>query len=248
LSRKTSNQSTIDSFAFQPGRVIGNKYVVDSFIGGGWEGEVYKVIEKRTDIPRAAKVFYPQRNQRDKAVKFYAKKLDRLRKCPMVIQYHHSEVIRFRKTDITCLISEFVEGELLSKFLQRQPKSRLGAFEALHLMHAFATGLEQIHAVGEYHGDIHDENILVERRGIDFDIKVVDFYHWGAPSKATIREDVIQSIRILYDAIGGAAHYKHQPVELKQVCCGLRRDLITRKFPTARHLREHLESFPWTSR
>ena len=248
MSRSTSINSSVDSFGFQPGRIIGNKYVVESFIGGGWEGEVYKVIEKRTDIPRAAKVFYPQRNQRDKAVQFYAKKLDRLRKCPMVIQYHHSEVIRFRKMDVTCLISEFVEGELLSKFLQRQPQKRLGPFEALHLIHAFAVGLEQIHSAGEYHGDIHDENILVERRGIDFDIKVVDFYHWGASTKATIREDVIQTIRILYDAVGGQRRYKIQPPELKQVCCGLRRDLIARKFPTARHLREYLESFPWTSR
>lgn len=248
MPRTSTTGATLDSFNLQPGRLIGNKYVVESFIGGGWEGEVYKVIEKRTDIPRAAKLFYPQRNQRDKAVKFYAKKLDVLRKCPMVIQYHHSEVIRFRKMDVTCLISEFVEGELLSSFFSRQPKKRMSLFEALHLMHAFATGLEQIHAVGEYHGDIHDENILVERRGIDFDIKLVDFYHWGAPSKATLREDVIQTIRILYDALGGQPRYQYQPPELKYICCGLRRDLITKRFPTARHLREHLESFTWTSR
>lgn len=248
MTTKNKNAAEISAFNFQPGRLIGNKYVVDSFIGGGWEGEVYKVVERTTGITRAAKIFYPQRNERDRAVKFYATKLNRLRKCPMVIQYHHSEVISFRKTSVTCLISEFVEGELLFHFLKRQPGGRLDAFQALHLLHSFAVGLEQIHRVREYHGDIHDENILVERRGIDFEIKLVDFYHWGAPNAATIREDVIQLVRVLYDAVGGKAQYGKQPPEIKAVCCGLRRDLISQRFPTARHLREHLETFAWTSR
>jgi len=238
----------IDAFNFPPGRVIGGKYVVEAFIGGGWEGEVYRVTERKTGIPRAAKVFYPQRNARDKAVKFYAQKLNRLRKCPMIIQYHHSEVIRFRKTDVTCLISEFVEGELLSKFLARQPGKRLGAFEALHLLHATARGLEQLHQLKEYHGDIHDENILVERRGIDFEVKMVDFYHWGRTTAAALREDIIQLMQVLYDMVGGKRHYTTQPPEIRAICCGLRRDLIAKKFPTARHLREHLETFAWTSR
>lgn len=241
----TANEIT--GFNLSPGRVIGGKYVVDSFIGGGWEGEVYKVIERRTGIQRAAKLFFPQRNQRDRAVKFYANKLNRLRNCSIVIQYHHSEVLRFKKGHVTCLISEFVEGELLTTFLARQPNKRLDTFQALHLLHALALGLEQIHKVREYHGDIHDENILIERKGIDFDIKLVDFYHWGAASAAAIREDVIQLVRVLYDAVGGKEQYRSQPPELKAVCCGLRRDLISRRFPSARQLREYLETFQWTS-
>ncbi|MCA9254613.1 MAG: protein kinase, partial [Phycisphaerales bacterium] len=245
--RQMTTTNEITGFHLPPGRVIGGKYVVDSFIGGGWEGEVYKVIERRTGIQRAAKLFFPQRNQRDRAVKFYATKLNRLRNCPIVIQYHHSEVLRFKKANVTCLISEFVEGELLTQFLARQPNQRLDTFQALHLLHALALGLEQIHKVREYHGDIHDENILIERKGIDFDIKLVDFYHWGAASAAAIREDVIQLVRVLYDAVGGKEHYRNQPPELKAVCCGLRRDLISKRFPSARQLREYLETFTWTS-
>ncbi len=237
----------VDSFDLQPGRLIGGKYVVESFIGGGWEGEVYKVVERKTGIRRAAKLFFPQRNAGDRAVKFYARKLNRLRKCSIVIQYHHSEVMRYRKLPITCLISEFVEGELLTKFLARQRGKRLDPFQALHLLHALARGLEQLHRLREYHGDIHDENVLVERRGIDFEVKLVDFFHWGPTSAAALRDDVIQLIRILYDVVGGAKHYAKQPPEIKAVTCGLRRDLIAEKFPTARHLREHLESFIWTS-
>lgn len=237
----------IDSFDLKSGRLIAGKYVVDSLLGAGWEGEVYKVIERRTDIQRAAKLFFPHRNARDRAVKFYARKLNRLRKCPIIIQYHHSETLRFRRMPITCLISEYVEGELLMNFVARHRGKRVGSFESLHLLHALARGVEQLHRLREYHGDIHDENVLVERRGIDFDVKLVDLYHWGATSAAALREDVIQLIRILYDMVGGAKHYAAQPPEIKRICCGLQRNLISRRFPTAKHLREHLESFDWTS-
>jgi serine/threonine protein kinase len=238
---------TIKSFDLKPGRVIGGKYEIVEKLGGGWEGEVYRVVERRTGIHRAAKLFFPQRNVRDKAVKFYAKKLERLRNCAMIIQYVHTETVRCRGVPVTCLISELVDGELLESFLRRQPGHRLAPFEAMHLTYALARGLEEIHRVREYHGDLHDGNVIVERRGIFFDLRLLDFYHWGRPTAAHIREDVANLIRILYDAIGGRKHYRNQPPEIKRICLGLRTDLIARSFPTARHLREHLESFEWDS-
>ncbi len=239
--------NSIESFSLRPGHRIGGKYIVDIKLGSGWEGEVYKVVEYRTGINRAAKLFYPKRNIRDRAVRFYAKKLDRLRRCPIVIQYHHSESMLYRGVPITCLISDFVDGELLSDFVARQPRRRLHPFEALHLTYALAKGVEEIHKVREYHGDLHASNVLVKRQGILFDVKILDFFHWGAPTAAHFRDDVADLVRLLYDAVGGARWYASQPPEIKSVCRGLRRDLIRRAFPTARHLREHLETFSWTS-
>ncbi len=243
----TKAAAKIDSFDLRPGRKIAGKYVVEGLLGSGWEGEVYKVTETRTGICRTAKLFYPQRNVRDRAVKFYAKKLNRLRNSLIVIHYLHSETIRHRGVPITCLISEYVEGELLCNYVERQRGKRLRPFEALHLTYALARGLEDIHRVKEYHGDLHAANVLVRRQGILFDIKLVDFYHWGAPTAAHIRDDVADLIRLLYDGVGGRKHYASQPPEIKEICRGLRRDLIAREFPTARHLREHLETFTWSS-
>ncbi|MBN1341682.1 MAG: protein kinase [Phycisphaerae bacterium] len=237
----------IDSFGFQPGRRLAGKYVFESLLGGGWEGEVYKVVEIKTGIPRAAKIFFPQRNARDRAVKFYATKLDRLRDCAITIQYHNSETIRYKNMNLTCLISELVEGELLADFIRKQPGRRLQAFEALHLLHAIASGLECIHNFGEYHGDIHTDNILVRRRGVHYVVKLVDFFHWGAAGPSKIREDVIQLVGVLYEAIGGANWYAKQVPEIKAICCGLKRGLIARRFPSAGRLREYLESFEWAT-
>jgi len=235
----------IDAFGFPEGRILAGKYVIEGFLGAGWEGEVYRVNEIRTGISRAAKVFFPQRNVRDRAFRRYATKLERLRMCPIVIQYHHSEVFRYRGTPVTSLISELVEGELLEDFVKRQRGGRLQPFEALHLIHAIASGMEPIHHLREYHGDVHDRNVLVKRRGIGFEIKLVDFYHWGRPNRKNIQEDVIQLVRMLYEAVGGRIRYASQPPTIKDVCCGLRRGLIASKFPTAGHLRSYLESFAW---
>lgn len=236
----------IEAFDLHPGRVLGGKYVIEEFLGSGWEGEVYRVCEQRTGIRRAAKLFFPQRNVRDRAVRYYARKMDRLRKCSIVIQYHHSESFRYRRTLITYLISDLVEGEILAEFIKRQRGKRLQPFEALHLIHTLARGMEQIHQVREYHGDVHDGNVLVKRRGIGFDLKLVDFFHHtGRPSRSNIRDDVVEIVRLLYDAVGGQARYAAQPPEIKSICRGLRRTLIVKKFPTAGHLRRHLESFTW---
>ena len=239
---------TIESFNFRLGRGLAGKYIVESFLGSGWEGEVYKVVERSTGIPRAAKVFYPQRNTRDRAVKSYARKLNHLRRCPIVIQYHSSETIWHHGIRITCLISELVEGELLAKLIHRQPGKRLQSFEAMHLLHALASGVEPIHAMREYHGDLHSDNVLITRRGIHFDVRLVDFFHWGPPSAARIRDDVIDLIHILYEAVGGRRRYASQPPEIKSIVRGLRRDLIARSSRTAGHLRRHLESFAWSGR
>ena len=241
----TSPSDRIKAFNLVPGRRIGSRYEVVELLGRGWEGEVYKVMERGTGICRAAKAFYPHRNINDQAVRFYARKLDRLRDCPIMIQYLHSETLRYRGQDVTCLISDFVEGEILADFIKRQKGGRLPPFEALHMLHALALGVEQIHGKGEYHGDLHDGNMIVARRGVFFEVRLIDLYHWGRPSAANIRHDVACLVRVLYDAVGGRPRYASQPKEVKDVCRGMRQDLITRRFPTARHLREHLENFEW---
>jgi serine/threonine protein kinase len=173
---KGSGITKIDSFDLEPGRRIARKYEVVSRLGAGWEGEVYKIVEIRTGIERAAKLFYPHRNVGNRTSTRYAKKLHKLRQCPLLIQYHTEETFTFRRTPITVLVSEYVEGELLSEFLKKLPGKRLTPFEAVHLLSVLSRGIEQIHRKHEYHGDLHLENIIIRRYGLTFDVKVLDFY------------------------------------------------------------------------
>jgi hypothetical protein len=240
----TSAARKKDRFDLQPGQSFGGKYVVEAFLGGGVEGEVYKVHETRTKISRAAKLFYPRKNMRDRAARAYARKLEHLRHCPLVIQYHNAETLIVRGTRVTCLLSDYVDGMLLSDYVQRQHGRRLRPFEALHILYTLICGLEQIHAAGEYHGDLHDENVLIRPSGIFYDIKILDFFHWGRPVGTHQKHDIIDAVRILYYMVGGPKAYRTQPPGIKSICLGMRRSLILKRFPTASRLRRYLERQP----
>lgn len=243
LTKKLKN---IETFNLEPGRIIARKFRVISRLGSGWEGEVYKIRELSTNIERAAKLFFPNRNVRNKASDAYAKKLHKLRECPIVIQYHTQETITYRKVPVTVLISEYVEGELLTDYLARFRGKRLHIFQAIHLLHALSAGLECIHHLGEYHGDLHSDNIIVRRLGLSFELKLLDFFHWSRARRENVNDDICDLVRIFYDSIGGKTAYSKHPPEVKAICCGLKRSLILKKFRTACGLRTHLETRAWS--
>lgn len=243
--KKGKKPLRIDSFDFPPGRTLAGKYAVVACLGAGWEGEVYQIRELSTGIERAAKFFFPQRNPNNRVLVWYAKKLHKLRNCPIVIQYQTQETITFRRHPITFLVSEYVEGELLSAFLARQPGQRLSWFQGLHLLYTLASGIESIHHLREYHGDLHTDNVIVQRYGLGFNLKLVDMFRWQTPKQENIYDDVCNLIAIFFEAIGGRRHYAKQPPEVKAVCCGLKRSLILKKFRTAGRLRRYLETLQW---
>jgi len=241
MKKPVKKSPRIERFDFQPGRIIGGTYVVEEFLGGGYEGEVYRVTETRTGVTRTAKLFFPHRNQKDREAKAYAQKLERLRDCAIVIQYHHAETLQVRRQPVTCLISEFVDGIKLSHYIQQHPGKRMPPYKALQLFHALVCGLEQIHWRREYHGDLHSDNVLVKPRGIFFDVKMVDFFHLGRYAGEHRRDDIVDLVRLLYEMAGGRARYAKMPQEIKDICRGNRRDLILETYLTCRHLRQHLE-------
>ncbi|MHC4976813.1 MAG: protein kinase domain-containing protein [Planctomycetota bacterium] len=237
--------SGITSFDLPAGRVIGGKYIVDKLLGAGWEGEVYRIVEYQTGAARAAKLFFPHRNEQDRTLRFYAKKLEQLRDCPIVIKYHHSEQMIHRGQRVNVLISEYFEGQILEGYIARCRGKRLPEYEAMRIFYEMARGLEQIHAEREYHGDLHASNVMVQRRGVHFDVRLVDLFDLGRPSGAHARSDILDLVRLLYDMLGGRARYSQQRPEIRQIIGGLKHSIILARFPTARRLREHLDRFEW---
>ena len=119
------------------------------------------------------------------------------------MQYHHQEVATVKKKKVIVVISELVEGKKLSEFLVDQPDGTAehvrGPARAAHL----AKGIAPIHARGEYHGDIHDANIMVRRSGIGFEVKLLDFFDLGRPSKNKVRKDVLNLVEVFHATVGG---------------------------------------------
>src|SRR5882724_10771573 len=220
-------------FDFAPGQSVAGKYVVERLLGTGWEGEVYAIVERITGIRRAAKFYYPHRDPTGKAAISYARKLDALRHCPILMQYHHQEIAYVRKRKVVIVISELVEGQKLSEFLKTQPQGRLSAFEALHVLYSLARGIAPIHARGEYHGDIHDDNIMIRRQGITFEVKLLDFFDLGRPTRAKVHKDVLNLVEVFHGIVGGRDLYAKQPKVVKDIIRGLKDSLILSRFASA---------------
>jgi len=233
----------ITSFRLQEGDVLSRRYKIIQKLGRGWEGEVYLVEEKSTGIERSIKIFFPHRNKGNRNLTFYAKKLHKLRSCDILIQYHTQEEFKWKGQEIPYLVSEYVEGELLSKFLKTLPNGRMSPFQALHLLHALAKGLEQVHRLKEYHGDLHTENIIVQRYGLGFDLKLVDLFHWETSTRPeNIQDDICDMIRICHEVLGGQKRYSKQPDAIKSIILGRRKAAILKKFRTTTKLLEYVEN------
>ena len=233
-------------FNIAPGKVLNGRYQVLELLGAGYEGEVYKVSELNTKRTRAIKIFYPHRNKNFKVSVRNSQKLDKLSDCPIVINYHAHETVRVKGNKVAMIVCEFVEGEILSGLVNKQRGKKLGVFPAIHLLYSLVTGLEYIHISGEYHGDLHTDNIIIKKFGLEFDIKIIDFHHWGDSKKDNRDEDIIKTIRIFYDILGGQKVYSKLPASLKYIICGLKRSLILERFKTVTHLRSHLEQMDWS--
>lgn len=234
-----------ERFDLQPGAVLAGKYRVTAFLGRGWEGEVYRVVEIPTGITRAAKLFYPARNPGNRTVKRCARQLESLRACPIVIQYFHTESLTLDGRRVTAMISEFVDGVPLSKLRRNASGRRLTPFEALHLLHTLLSGLETVHGAGLYHGDLHSDNVLVRRVGIAFGVKIFDFFHRGRPGRWAQQDDLIDAVKLFHEVLGGRRTYARHPPWVKEICRGLKRSLILERYPDVTRLRRHLETFEW---
>jgi len=237
--------AAMKSFGLAKGDMLTWRYEVVERIGAGAEGEVYKIKERATGLMRAAKLYFRSRNFNRKRFARYARKLDALRDCDIVIKYLHAEEARIDDTFIYCLISEYFSGVVLEDMLYDYRGKRMPAFEALNLIHALVVGLEEIHARNEFHGDLHKGNIFIERNGVFFRTRTIDFHDWGRTPAEERRADILSVARLLYDLVGGQPHYRKQPPAVRDVCMGNRSDLILKKFPSIFHLRAHLETFEW---
>ena len=228
------------------GKQLGKKYEIVDVLGSGWEGSVYLVRELGTGIERAAKFFKPKANTGGTMMKYYARKLHKLRHCPILMNYHTQEIIEIDDTPVYFLVSEFVEGELLSNFINIQRGKKLHPYQGLHLLYALVSGLEHIHRANEYHGDIHLENIIIERYGLTFQLKLIDIFRWNKHSLADNKhDDIYNAIAVMHEALGGRTTYASHDDTIKSICCGMKRPLIRARFKNIQTLKEHLENLTW---
>ncbi len=237
--------SKIDSFSFKEGKLINQQYKIIRMLGSGLEGEVYLVEELHTKILRAIKFFKPHRNIKNKNAKLYSKKLHKLRNCQAILQYVSMGEMIYWGRQIFFLVSEYLEGDTLSKYLSKQKGKRIDSFQSILLLHSLVSGLQEVHAEKEYHGDLHLDNIIIERYGLGYNVKVLDMFYHGKSSSQDYKDDLCDVIRVFYDILGGKNHYNKHQDHVRFICAGLKKNLIIKRFKNMSFLKYYLENLKW---
>jgi len=151
------------------GQVIDGRYEIQSYLGAGGMGAVYRARQAQLDrivaikIPHASTLSNPSWRARFE------------REGQAMARFSHENIVQVFdfniKGDRPYIVLEFVQGQELADFLSRP--ERLSMMSLGHVLRQIARGLDYAHQFNVIHRDIKPENIVIadlRRR-----VKIMDF-------------------------------------------------------------------------
>src|ERR1700704_4430690 len=138
-----------------PGEQLGH-YKILSMIGKGGMGEVYLATDTRLGRSVAIKVSSREFNDRFE------------REAHAISTLNHPNICTLHDVGPNYLVMEYIEGETLSKIIERGP---LPLDKALGYAIQIVDALAAAHAKGVIHRDLKPGNIIITKNGV----KVLDF-------------------------------------------------------------------------
>jgi serine/threonine-protein kinase len=139
-----------------PVNLLGSRYVLDSEIGTGATGRVWRASRRGDATPVAVKVLREEfTRDPDAVVRF-------LRQRTVLRTLEHPHLVRVHdlvaEGDVLAVVMDLVEGEDLRRLARRQV---LRTDQTLTVLGQVAGALAVVHAAGVVHRDIKPENVLV---------------------------------------------------------------------------------------
>jgi serine/threonine-protein kinase len=162
--------------AFQVGDTIGD-YRIESMLGEGGMGQVFRVRNLLSDRVEAMKIVLPGLEGQEQLPERF------LREIRVLASLEHPHIVAMRtalrEQDRVALVMELVDGVSLATILQT---TGVTPADGLRYMTQVLSALSYAHARGVVHRDIKPANIMVTRAGLS---KLTDFgvaYFKGARS------------------------------------------------------------------
>ena len=159
------------------------QYRLDSELGSGGMGIVYRATDEKLHREVAIKVLHPHLLQNEDLKERFR------REARMHAQLMHPNVVTllslYEDADHMALIMEMVHGKNLREYLRTAKKHAI--IDLVRIAQAILLGLEAAHHIGLVHRDLKPANVLLADNG---DIKLMDF---GLAKPAKGDDDLTQS-------------------------------------------------------
>ena len=153
------------------GATLGGLYPVESLIGVGGMGRVYRAVHTRLGKAYAVKVLPEGRADKPDAVERF------LREARSATKIDHEHIVKVVNCDSDeehrlFIVMELLQGESLHDRIERGP---LPLDQAIEIASQTGEALQAAHDAGIVHRDLKPENIFItQRHGRDF-VKILDF-------------------------------------------------------------------------
>ncbi len=144
---------------FENGTILDNKYQIQTHLGTGGMGEVYRVLDLEQSQECALKILNTLVDQKVVHRRFH-------REFQVLNRFHHPRLVRTYTwgfaEDRPYFTMDYLPGKTLEKIIADH--ACLGQFRASHffdLIQQLAEGLAYVHAQGAVHRDLKPSNIMV---------------------------------------------------------------------------------------
>ena len=169
ISENVENSAQMDQQTkFDPG----DQYEIQTIIGKGGMGNVYKALDKTDGTTVAIKVLRPDL-AKDKTV------IKRFEQEALAVEYlNHPNLVWTKKLGHTndntpYIVMEYIDGISLSDLIKQ--RGHLSVSETIKIISQTTEAIAYAHAQGIIHRDIKPSNILLSEFADDMSVKVVDF-------------------------------------------------------------------------
>jgi serine/threonine-protein kinase len=155
------------------GKLLAGRYRLIEKIGEGGMGAIYKAVHTMMDRTCAIKLLTSVSARDEQAVARFNREA---RMASKIDNAHAVTIYDFGESEegLLYLAMEYIEGEPLSRLLQREKVLRVD--QVVSIVSQIAEALTAAHALGIIHRDLKPDNVMITRRGAETCyVKVLDF-------------------------------------------------------------------------